>query len=164
MVLEYSGISRGSLYYHFADFSELMGEAEIGRYAKLAEQEIVKIERAASQTSDGASFVEQIVAIIGQVQSDTQRTRRLDQACLIAQSKTNSHFASLLAREQSRITNRLISALIKAQSKGVISTSNDPLTIAVLIQACSFGRIIDDIAGMRLRPVDWDNLIKKILI
>jgi hypothetical protein len=92
-----------------------------------------------------------------------RQPRCLDQAVLIEQSKTNSHFVSLLAREQPRITDRLISVLIKAQSKGVISTSNDPITIAVLIQACSFSRIMDDIAGMRMNLMDYGNLINSTI-
>lgn len=164
MVLEYSGISRGSLYYHFVDFDELMGEAAIGLYAKWAGQETKKIANAVAAAKDVPSLVDSLVANIGLSQTDTQRARRLDHAVLVAQTKTNSHFAPLLADEQSRVTGRIAGVVARLQSKGIIHTQTDPAAIALLLQACTFGRVLDDVADVRVNSTSWDQLISQVLI
>ena len=163
MVLKHSGISRGSLYYHFADFDELMGEAAIQRYAKWADQEANKLQTAMSNAGNVPAMVESLVTIIGELQTDRHRSQRLDHAVLIAQTKTNSYFADLVAQEQSRLTHRIATIVTRAQATGVISSQSDAMAIAMFLQVCAFGRLLDDVSGALVDTASWDSLLAQVL-
>ncbi len=84
MVLAASGVSKGSLYHHFQDFDDLMGEAAIKRFSALADRDIMMTQAAIATATDVSSLVSALAAITAQSQADTRRPRRMERARMIA--------------------------------------------------------------------------------
>jgi sugar diacid utilization regulator len=140
-----------------------MGEAAIERYMNAAEQHVAEIEHAISNADDVVAFVKQLLPHMRLDQIDAHRDWRMDQAVLIAQTKTNPYLASLLAVGQSRLTERLATSLFEAQAAGKIGSGGDPRAVALFIQACTFGSLLDDIARDKINSATWTQLITLVL-
>jgi AcrR family transcriptional regulator len=163
MVLKKSGISRGSLYHHFADFSELLEVALVEAFAGHVDQtialltELIKDSTTREQVGAGLDRVTELT------QSDAMRPVRFSRARLIAFSEDNPRLAAALAKEQQRLTNTLTDIIREGQARDLIRGDVDAHATAVFIQAYSLGRIVDDIVPEKVDPQAWNALIRLLV-
>ena len=158
-VLELSGVSKGSLYHHFNDFSELLNTALVARFAQEVDLNIEII----SKTLIHARSKEEVFQGLAQVTVATQkaesRSIRFERARIIALSEDNPLLQTQLAVEQDRLTDAVTDLVRESINKGFIRDDLNPRAIAVFIQAYSLGKVVDDVAK---NPVNLDDYYKLV--
>ena len=142
MVLEKSGISRGSLYHHFEDISALLEVALVESFAALVDMSLVKF----SQIIDNATGRDDMLAELAKVTQATQKKSlkaiRFQRARLIVFSEDNPRLAAALSAEQQRLTDAITDLIREAQNRGWMFEGVDARSAAVLIQAYTLGMIV----------------------
>ena len=72
-----------------------------------------------------------------------------------------------LGREQERLTEALADLFREAKERGWGNPNIEPRTAAVLVQAYTLGKIVDDFTEEHLNHEDWikliDDLVEKVI-
>lgn len=162
-VLERSGVSKGSLYHHFEDFSHLIEAAHVHRFARMIDRSITSL----AEVLVGSPSKEAMIAGLKQVTRNTQRqelaTLRFERARALALAEHQPRMRKAMAAEQARLTAAITDISRDAQSKGWVRADLDPQVLAVFIQAYTLGKIVDDISEDKMDPERWAELIDEIV-
>ncbi|MEY2634141.1 MAG: hypothetical protein RIS75_81 [Actinomycetota bacterium] len=162
-VLEISGISRGSLYHHFEDFSELLEAAEIEIFSIYVDLTIEKITSVVQASTSREVFIERIKKVTRATQNPDLTVLRAQRIGALARATGNERFRKALGLEQQRLTDSLADLFREAQEKELSAREYDTHAAAVFIQAYTIGRAIDDIAPHRVDPEAWYTLIDSVV-
>lgn len=162
-VLEVSGISRGSLYHHFADFFDLIEAAELVRFTKYVDVSIARISAVMNQAQNRAEVVEGVRQITRETQSAQMHQIRMDRISALARAQGNPRFQKALAAEQDRLTQALADLVSEAQARQFFDPSLNPHAVAVFIQAYTLGRAVDEISDAENGQESWNDLIDLVV-
>ena len=162
-VLAASGVSRGSLYHHFADFYELIEVAVAERFSASVDRSITAITR----LLDTATTREECLAGLRQITEQTQARHlesvRFERARALGMAGTNERFRVILGAQEQRVTDALADLFRRAQARGWMNSEFDAHAAAVLIQAYTLGRIVDDISPRQMDQDAWVDLISRLI-
>jgi AcrR family transcriptional regulator len=162
-VLLLSGISKGSLYHHFNDFSQLIESALIRRFSIFVDTSIGLIEKITNDSNSKEQFLNSLRTFMGATQNSDLSANHFERARALGMAGSNPRFRGALAVEQDRLTSALENLFREAQDRGWLSTRFDPRAGAVLMQACTFGQVINDVSDTQYNNDDWVELIDLIL-
>lgn len=161
-VLQETGISRGSLYHHYEDFTELLEDAMLYRFAAGVEASTGAIENIVANAGNQEEFLSMLEGVTRATQSPELASNRFDRARMLAMSQHNERFSKKLATVQDRLTDALTDCFAQAQAKGWLNSEFQPRTGAVFIQAYTLGKVINDVSNNPMDDADWENLITLI--
>lgn len=161
-LLRRTGISKGSLYHHFEDYSELLEAAYLRRFFMFVEAAVAAIEHAVNTSASKSEFYGQLRELTRASQARARSGHRFERARLLGKAERNDRFRESLGRMQQLQTDAFTVAIEKAQLKGWVRSDVQARTLAVFIQAYSFGRIVDDITSTQMDDDDWVTLIDLI--
>jgi len=162
-LLDTSGISKGSMYHHFEDFTDVIESAEVFRFARFVDEDIRAIVAVMRTVSSREEMFERFGRITEVASAPVRAASRADRAMIIGLSSRSPQLARALAAEQDRLTDALADIAREFQERGFLKGAIDPRTIAVFVQAYSFGRSVDDIAATKVSPEGWNGLIATIV-
>lgn len=163
-VLNESGISRGSLYHHFADFEELHETGLAYRITQWVNESVAGMSKILDSAQSREDIREGIFAITAHSQDASRRLNRLERARAFGLAGFSPRFQAVLGAEQARMTNALQDLIDEAKRRGWIRTDIDSMATAVFIQAYTLGRVVDDISTEKVDPEKWNDLINKIIV
>lgn len=161
-VLQETGISRGSLYHHYEDFTELLEDAMLFRFSAGVEASTASIADIVSTARDRDEFLSMLESVTRATQSRKRADVRFDRARMLAMAQYNERFRLKLGAVQDQLTDALTACIAQAQEKGWANPDFQARTLAVFIQAYTLGRIVDDVSGEPMNDGDWENLITVI--
>lgn len=143
-VLRESGVSRGSLYHHFADRSALLAVAE-GRFTQKRLKSINEQLRTQIDVSTTGEEVFEALADVfrnsAKPLAQQDRRRRL----LSIASTFNDEVLTEVLNQKEREGNKFfVGTLLNAQSRGLIAPVADVEGVAMTLQAMLLGRILVD--------------------
>lgn len=162
-VLTASGISKGSLYHHFDDLADLVDEALAFRFAHYVDLSIASIVPILSSVHSREEIFAGIASITEATQSVDFRANRLERVQTVGRAARNPHLRELINAEQRRLNGALADLIREAQIQGWFSREFDAMSAAVLIQAYTLGRSLDDITDPHLDPKKWTDLIHRLV-
>lgn len=162
MVLSASEISLGSLYHHFQDMGDLIDSALVFRFARNVDRSIEWLREAL----EGATSADEFFASLKRVTRSTQhrelRSIRLERAGALYRAERSDGFRTRLAVEQQRLTDEITRIIIGAQEQGWVTNEVDARATAVLIQAYTLGRAVDDITDHPMDEGAWIFIIDRL--
>ena len=161
-VLQSTGISRGSLYHHYEDFTELLEDAMLYRFSAGVEASTGAIENIVQMSRDREEFFSLLEGVTRATQDRRRSDIRFDRARMLAMAQHNERFRHKLGKVQDQLTDALTDCIAQAQANGWVNPTFEARTLAVFIQAYTLGKIVDDVAGQPMNDADWDALITLI--
>lgn len=162
-VLANSGISKGSLYHHFTDLADLVDEAISFRFARYVDASIEAIVPLVATAKSRDDLFTGLALITEQTQAVEFRPNRLERVQTVGRAARNPHLRDLINNEQRRLNGALADLIREGQIKGWFSRDFDAMSAAVLIQAYTLGRTLDDITEPHLDPQKWTALIHRLV-
>lgn len=153
MVLDRSNISKGSLYHHFEDIYHLLEAAMIVRYARYVDTNIAALQALLSAAKTGEDFYLGLSHLSAVTQGEGMKRARQERALTIGRAITSPRMSVLLQGEQQRLTDALVQLIKDAQARKLCNQEIDSHALAVLMQAWTLGKIVDDLSE---NPVDND--------
>ena len=163
-ILEKSGISKGSLYHHFEDLSELLEAAQVARYATWVDRSIGLIVPVLSGAKTRDDIIEGLRKATLYTQSSEYKATRFARARTLANSENSERFKTALGLEQERLTTALEDLVQEAKNKGLFRQELDSRIVAVFIQSYTLGKIVDDVVPSHMNQEKWDDFILNMLI
>lgn len=156
MVLDRSGISKGSLYHHFEDIYHLLEAAMIVRYARYVDSNIAALQALLSAAKTGEEFYLGLSQLSAITQGEGMKRARQERALTIGRAITSPRMSALLQGEQQRLTDTLVQLIKDAQARKLCNPEIEAHALAVLMQAWTLGKIVDDLSES---PVDNDTYL-----
>ncbi len=162
-VLEMSGISKGSLYYHYADFSELIEQALIVRFARYVDASIASLSQVLRTARTKTELFEGLKMVTRRTQSEEMKEGRYERLVSMAAAIRSPRMQLALGVEQERLTEALADLFRESQERGWGNKDFQPRVIAVMVQAYTMGKIVDDITPTHMNEENWALLIDAFL-
>jgi len=162
LVLERTGITRGSLYHFFDDFSELLEAAYLARFAQQVEASASAIRSIVDESANPDEFLSRLEHVTAETQKAARMPVRFERARILVKAENNERFRTALGEVQQRLTDSLTECFATAQARGFLNSDFRPRAGAVLIQAYTLGKIVDDITPDPMDADDWNALISLI--
>lgn len=162
-LLEESKISKGSLYHHFVDFSDVTDQAQVLRYSRYVDTDGEILTNLLTSAKSREDLMSRFDAIVKGASSPERKRGRADRAAIIGMSQHSQKFAKALAQEQQRLTDSFSDIAREMQERGWIRPDLSPELIGLFVQAYSFGYVLNDITE---KPVDdelWSSFVGNLL-
>jgi len=154
-VLEISGISRGSLYHHFQDFAELLELAQVRRFASYVDRSIEILTGLFAEVSNRDELVVRLTEVSKTFQAPELANTRVERLTAISKVMHNPRMASALGWEQERLTESIADLYRDLQARGLGNPKLHPRTAAVMFQAYTLGRAVDDFTINHMDQENW---------
>lgn len=158
-----SGLTKGAIYHHFTDFAELIETALVVRFARYVDESIATLTEVATSARSRTDVLAGMAAITAATQDPSRRATRFARAHVLTLASGTPRLGAALAVEQLRLTDALAGLIADAQEKGWFNRDFDARAAAVLIQAYTLGRIVDDISTEPVDPDSWQRLIMRVI-
>lgn len=162
-LLQAARVSKGSLYHHFEDFSELLENAMVARFASGVDGDIEVLTTILMNSPDRETLLQSLAAVTEASHSVESRQRRFERARILSKSQGNPRLFAALRQEQQRLTDQLADLIYEGQNRGWFSTQFDARTIAVFVQSYTLGKIVDDVVAEPMEPDSWSRLINQVI-
>ena len=144
-LMQRTGISKSSIYLHFGDRDGLLAAALSKKFSEIVQESLSGLELLLNNVSDPRSMRDALQAATAFVTSPDRFKNRLDRAVIIAGTRGRAAFADELAKAQTALTDRMMLLLLDAQERGLVRLRHSPRTVAQMIQAVTFGRIVAEL-------------------
>lgn len=158
-IQEATGVSRGTIYYHFEDRDALIDAARVLQFTRMVDRDIEAFHRLLDESASREEFVAGVrqITLIGQ--EPERVVTRLVRMEIVGASRSRPGLASILAREQHRLTDGLTEVITAAQSRGWVRPGLDTRGLSVFVQAFALGRALSDIDEQPVDPSVWVSVV-----
>ena len=163
MVLEKSGISKGSLYHHFEDFPSLLEAALVYRFHRVVDSSIALIANTVATATTREEFFADMEKVTAITHSREMTAIRFERARALGHAGTSERFREALGVEQQRLTLAFTDLVREAQNQGWVTSDIDPMAAAVFIQAYTIGKLIDEVTAEPVDEQEWLKLIHRMV-
>ena len=162
-VLEASGISKGSLYHHFQDFSELIEQALIFRFAGFVDSSVEMLKQVITTSKSRDELLIALKHVTRVTQSPEMKENRIERISAISSAMRNERMADALGVEQDRLTQALADLYRESQERGWGDPKIDPRVVAVMVQSYTLGKVVDDFTPEHMDGEKWSAVIDEVL-
>lgn len=163
MVIRESGISRGSLYHHFEDVSDLIEQAFLRKFAARIDEDVAVLKYIVVNSQSAEQLYNFLCQVVDATHGPDKRHFRFFRARLMLLSEKNDRFGKKLAVVQQRSTLTIADLFHQAQVKGFMNSDFDARAAATFIQAYTAGKLVDDVSAEPVEYTQWCDLIKNMM-
>ena len=163
-ILRRTGIARGSLYHFWDSIGELVEEAYIVRYSRYVAKSGAVISELLAKSSSKEELLAGLKEVTALTQDPARSRNRYERARILGMAEKHEKFRKALGKVQGELTDQFTEQFKLAQDKGWFNKDFDPRAAAVLIQAYTLGKIVDDVVDTPMDPRAWNSLIELIVV
>lgn len=163
MALDAAGADPEVLRDHFGDLDHLVRRAQVLRFARYVDESIATITMVLHESKSRDELRQWLHRISASTQDAARANRRMERAAIFGAVAHDPELRELLAAEQRRLTDSLVDLAAGGQGRGWVSRDVDPYAIAVMVQAYTLGRVVDDVTGQQMDPAAWTTLVGQIV-
>jgi len=153
-VLDGAGVSRATLYNHFADVDTLIEAALVATFAQETDLYRSRLAGIVESAADKAAFRETLRTLIDDF-SHLPAVVRLRRTHTISLSATRPNLATSITKIQDQTTATWRDTIREAQERGFVRSDLDPHATAVMVLSITIGRIVDDAASNQIGDERW---------
>jgi AcrR family transcriptional regulator len=162
-VLNISGISKGSLYHHFVDFSDLVEQAQVRIFALRVDLVISVLATILQRNKTKSDFIKDLSKVL---QGDSVleiQSARITRFSAFAAALASDRMKALFAVEQSRYSEAIADVFRQTQERGWGNKNLDPLAVSVFIQSYNIGMVIDQFVAEPINPENWAYFVNLLM-
>lgn len=164
-VLAAADVTRGALYHHFDNVTDLLESALLAIYSEGIDLNMAFVRSVLATAASADDFRSGVLAANrAYAHNEELRAVRRLRAHAMATITEGSKFAADLASKQQALTDAYVEVISDAQHRGWVSRAVDPTALATFIQAYSFGVIIDDVSEVHLDRDRWASIIETFFV
>jgi AcrR family transcriptional regulator len=162
-LLETSKISKGSLYHHFHDFSDVIEQAQVARFSRYVDEDIALLVDLLRSSTSREDLQKKFALIVQGAGMPGREIARADRAAILGMARHSKKFAEGLAVEQQRVTDVLADIAREMQERGWINKDIDGAVVATFVQAYSMGFVLNDNTTNPISIEQWSSFISMML-
>ena len=162
-VLQISRISKGSMYYHYKDWYEIIEDAICERFGRYVDRSVELCENAINKSKTRDDLVNFLKQVTRETQKSEQLAIRYARVQAIAMASQSDRMKKKLGAVQERLTESLEDLFREAKERGWAKEGMNPRAVAVLVQAYTFGHVIDDFTPEHMEIEAWYRLIDQVV-
>lgn len=162
-ILRRTGIARGSLYHFWDSIGELIEEAYLVRYSRFVEKSGGVIKQLLAECTTKEEFFNGLSKVTELTQDPARKANRYERARILGMAEKNDKFRKALGKVQQELTDLFTEQFTEVQNRGWFNKDFDARAAAVLIQAYTLGKIVDDVVENPMNAISWNDLIGLIV-
>jgi len=162
-ILRRTGIARGSLYHFWDTIGDLIEEAYLVRYSRFVEKSGGVIRQLLEECKTKEQFYAGLARVTELTQDPARKSNRYERARILGMAEKNEKFRKALGQVQQGLTDEFTEQFREVQNRGWLNKDFDPRAAAVLIQAYTLGKILDDVVENPMSALSWNDLIGLIV-
>ena len=162
-VLEASGISKGSMYHFFEDYSDLVESAEIQRFSHFVDLMCGELVTFFKGIPDRDVARTQMIEAVQRQISHKFTSSNFHYSSIFTQASNNERLRAKLMAQQDRLNELWIELFGVCAVKGWTRTEMDPRSASIIIQSLEFGLIVDQLQETQLSQRNWKDLVEQMV-
>ena len=156
-ICDATGVNYGSVYHHFGSREGVIDAAYNELFSELVQRDIDELSHASEESADFDEFLLRVQPLIGMLSAGEDRRRsRAMRARIVAAALTRPELGELIGATESRLTAELRDVMVMGQDRGFVRKDVSAWSLAVMVQAIVFGRVLDDVTSSPIEQEDWD--------
>jgi len=161
-VLAEAEISKGSLYHHYHDFSELLESAQALIFSNFVDGAVEEVLQFVSDTDDPIRVRSKFHFFASSPQFTGSKRLRNKLIRLSFHASSNDRMRDLIAPAQERLTTKWMQIFDICLARGWASSYLDARASSIIIQSVIMGRVIDDNSSNQVTPTEWSKAMALI--
>ena len=152
-----------SLYHHFQGRTDLIEAAMIARFAAGVNESVQSLSDVVSSSGSPQELRQRLEVVARAARVRERKRHRATRIQMISLATMNPRFAAKQAVEQERLNDAFISIFQEGQDKGLMNREFNAQAVAVLIQAFTLGKIVDEIVERPMDPEAWNRIASRLI-
>jgi len=161
-VLARSGITRGPLYHHFADFDDLIQTAQIQLYKSFAFDVISQLVKVIEATDDLENARRELHSFVENRSRRITYTLLRQRVGIIHNAASMPNLREKLNNTQEALTQEWMKAYQICLDKGWADPTMDPRCVAILMQSSFIGRVLDEMSSVQMDVNEWVKVLSRL--
>ena len=159
-ILLETGVSKGSLYYHFGDREGLIYAARIAQYSSYLENDSEELRSGLLTCTTFAQFVENLLGLTILSMQKNDRKIRAMRLNAISSAYGRPDLWYTLQEKQHQYTNAITEVFEYGQKMGWVRTDVTAHALGVFVQGHALSRILVDLDHNELEAESWVKVMK----
>ncbi|MEI6216983.1 MAG: TetR/AcrR family transcriptional regulator [Actinomycetes bacterium] len=158
-VLAVSGISKGSLYHHFEDFSELVETAQLKLFCETVDNKITQLTKILDQVQSEEEMKKDFRILIRSTDEGKSKVELFNQLDPLCRSLHSERLKKEMRFEQERLTQRWVLLFEECARRGGGKPELNPRAVALLVQGMLMGRLFDEVSLIQVDLNAWHQVV-----